>query len=125
MHHLDPKDHKDKLYCAFCRNPLTNQEMIVKKFDGDFVSVWCEPCSKLDKQWGPKFLVCCCSEEPKELDVEMAKGEINNTAAKQGIKIELEKPVEFVNIPFKDDKVEEQEEEPTRSTKRKKVRNLW
>lgn len=67
---------KDKLQCCFCRNDLTNREMIIKHYEDDLESVWCEDCSKLPKQCEPKFLQCLCGDKPKELDIEMAKSEI-------------------------------------------------
>ena len=76
MHH-DVEANKDKLQCCFCRNSLKNQEAIVKKYKGDFVSVWCADCSKLPKQYEPKYAVCLCTPgKPKELEIEMAKSEI-------------------------------------------------
>lgn len=76
MHVTDLNNHKDKLKCTFCRNPLANDEITIKEYKGDFVSVWCPNCKDYPKQCGPKFLICLCSKEPKELEIEMAKSEI-------------------------------------------------
>lgn len=76
-HDINLEEEKGKLRCCFCRNSLANQEAIMKDYEGDFVAIYCKPCSQLGKQWGPKFVVCLCTPgKPKELDVEMAKSEI-------------------------------------------------
>ena len=68
-----------KFRCTFCRNPLLNQDVITKKYKGDFISIWCKGCSdryESNNNQGPKFVICLCGKEPKELDIEMAKSEI-------------------------------------------------
>jgi hypothetical protein len=72
MHPNDLNNKKDILKCTFCRNPLQNMDIDIKKVEGDFVSVACDDCKNKE----PKFLICCCSDEPRELSVEMAKTEI-------------------------------------------------
>ena len=80
MNKQDLHNKKDKLKCTFCRNPLANDEITIKEYKGDFVSVWCPNCKKLGPQWTAKFLICLCSKEPKELEIEMAKSEIYKLA---------------------------------------------
>lgn len=68
------------LRCSFCRNPLDNDHINVKEYKGDFVSVQCDHCQDLlnnNDKLGPKYLVCLCSDTPRELSLEMGESEIN------------------------------------------------
>jgi hypothetical protein len=68
--------------CAFCRNDNATNE---HPYEGDFVFYMCDDCDsryKQNKQLGPKFLICKCGKEPKELELEMAKSEILQNAVK-------------------------------------------
>lgn len=87
MHCNDLNQYKDKLRCCFCRNQLTHVDITIKDYKGDFVSVWCPNCKDLPSQWGPKFLICCCGGEPKELEIEMAKGEIALSELNKQVKL--------------------------------------
>ena len=65
--------------CAFCRNDNATNE---HQYEGDFVFYMCNDCDsryKQNKQLGPKFLICKCGKEPRELELEMAKSEIENS----------------------------------------------
>lgn len=93
MHVTELKNFKHKLQCSFCRNSLANDEIFgIMSYseNKDYVFVMCDPCAKrydTQKQWGPKFIICLCSDEPKELEIEMAKSEIEN--AKPSFKEEI------------------------------------
>ena len=50
--------------------------------------VMCSDCHtryKQNNRYGPKFLICTCNKEPRELDIEMAKSEIEQQIRKPGI----------------------------------------
>ena len=80
MEHKDLESYdKSKLYCSFCRNPMEGNDLNVRPYEGDFISIMCDGCSARFEQYpmlGPKFVVCLCSDIPRELELSMANTEI-------------------------------------------------